>query len=132
MSSQVLVVEDDPEARKVLTLILKLDGFESNAVSSGQEAIRAMQVDPPGLLILDIALPGADGYEICRWARANPATADIPIVMLSARSEPESIDRARTVGADEYLVKPIKPSTLVRSVRVMLARAEARMLAASL
>jgi len=132
MSSQVLLVEDDSEARKVLTLILKLDGFSVTAVSSGQEAIQAIQAQPPDLLLLDIALPGADGYEICRWTRAYAGSAEIPIVMLAARSEPESIERARAVGADECLVKPIKPSRLVRSVRVLLARAEARMLAASL
>ena len=131
MGFKVLVVEDDPDARKVLSLILKLDGFEVSTAPGGQEAIQAMLVEPPGLLLLDVMMPGMDGYEVCRWARANMPTLQMPVIMLSGKADPKSVARGLEAGADEYLAKPIKPSNLTKQIRAILTRAEARMLTSS-
>ena len=113
----VLIVEDDADARKVLGLILKLDGFVVTTAPGGPEAIEALKAGVPDLLLLDVMMPVMDGYEVCRWIRSNPATAHVPVVMLSGKADPESVARGMEVGADEYLAKPIKPSTLTRQLR---------------
>ena len=123
---RTLIVEDDPDARKVLSLILKLDGYVVFTVAGGQEAIQFLQADTPDLILLDVMMPGIDGYEVCRWVRANLSTAHVPVVMLSGKADPESVARGLEVGADEYLAKPIKPSHLTRHLRAALLRAEAR------
>ncbi len=122
---KVLIVEDDSDARKVLSLILKLDGFEVTTASGGQEAIRVLQTDIPDLMLLDVMMPEMDGYEVCRWVRANPATAKIAVLMLSAKADPESVARGLEAGADDYLAKPIKPSSLTKKLHQVKLRASA-------
>ncbi|HLF28502.1 MAG TPA: response regulator [Anaerolineae bacterium] len=124
---RILIVEDDPDARKVLSLILKLDGFQISTASGGQEAIQALQKDAPDLILLDVMMPVVDGYEVCRWVRSNPATAHIAVVMLSGKADPESVARGLEVGADEYLAKPIKPSNLTKQLHEILTRAAAKL-----
>jgi len=119
---KVLIVEDDPDARKVLSLILKLDGFEVTTAPGGPEAVKALQVEAPDLLLLDVMMPVMDGYEVCRWVRANPATAHLPVVMLSGKVDPESVTRGIDAGADDYLAKPIKPSNLTKQLRAIAMR----------
>ena len=119
----ILVVEDDPDARKVLSLILKLDGFEVSTVSGGREAIDSIRAAAPDLVLLDVMMPDLDGYEVCRSIRSEPATRLIPIVMLSGKADRESVVRGLAAGANEFLAKPIKPSSLTKQLRAALMRA---------
>jgi DNA-binding response OmpR family regulator len=119
---KILIVEDDPDARKVLSLILKLDGFEVAVVPGGQEAIQFLTESLPDLVLLDVMMPVMDGYAVCSWIRANPATVKLPVVMLSGKADPESVARGLEVGADEYLAKPIKPSSLTRQLHTVITR----------
>ena len=123
---RVLIVEDDPEARKVLSLILKLDGYEISTAPGGAEAVQVMTTMIPDLLLLDVMMPDMDGYQVCGWVRANPATTAVPVVMLSGKADPESVARGLEVGADEYLSKPISPSKLSAQLRSVLARTAGR------
>ena len=123
---KALIVEDDPEARKVLSLILKLDGYEISTASGGAEAVQAMTAMIPDLVLLDVMMPDMDGYQVCGWVRSNPATAAVPVVMLSGKADPESVARGLEVGADEYLSKPISPSKLTAQLRGVLARTAGR------
>ena len=123
---KVLIVEDDPEARKVLSLILKLDGYQISTAPGGAEAVQVMTTMIPDLLLLDVMMPDMDGYQVCGWVRANPATTAVPVVMLSGKADPESVARGLEVGADEYLSKPISPSKLIAQLRVVLARTAGR------
>ena len=123
---RVLIVEDDPEARKVLSLILKLDGYEISTAPGGAEAVQVMTTMIPDLLLLDVMMPDMDGYQVCGWVRSNPATTAVPVVMLSGKADPESVARGLEVGADEYLSKPISPSKLSAQLRSVLARTAGR------
>jgi two-component system sensor histidine kinase ChiS len=127
----VLIVEDDPDARKVLSLILKLDGYQISTASGGKEALDAMATLVPDLILLDVMMPGMDGYQVCEWVRSNPATARVPVVMLSGKADPESVAHGLEVGADEYLAKPIAPSTLTAELKKVLARTAPRIQRAS-
>jgi DNA-binding response OmpR family regulator len=123
---QVLIVEDDPEMRKILSLILKLDGYQIHTASGGQEAINVLLGLVPDLILLDVMMPGVDGYQVCQWVRSNPATKRAPVVMLSGKTDLESVVRGLEVGADKYLAKPITPSRLTTQLKTVLARAAAR------
>lgn len=122
MDFKVLVVEDDPDARKVLSLVLKLDGFAVASVADGHEAIAYLEQNRPNLILLDVIMPEVDGYEVCRWIRSNPSTVDVPVVMLSGKNDEKSINRGYEVGANDYLPKPIKPSTLTKLLRSVILK----------
>lgn len=124
---KVLIVEDDPDARKVLSLILKLDGYQIHTAPGGQEAITLLDDLTPDLILLDVMMPGMDGYQVCHWVRENPATAQVPVVMLSGKADPESVAHGLEVGADEYLSKPITPSNLTTRLKTVLNRTAARL-----
>jgi DNA-binding response OmpR family regulator len=123
---KALIVEDDPDARKILSLILKLDGYQIHTAPGGHEAIDVLLSLMPDLILLDVMMPGMDGYQVCQWIRANPTTKRMPVVMLSGKADPESVARGLEVGADEYLAKPITPSNLTAQLKRVLARTAAR------
>jgi CheY-like chemotaxis protein len=123
---KALIVEDDPDARKVLSLILKLDGYQIHSASGGQEALTVLADLVPDVILLDVMMPRMDGYQVCHWVRSNPATQHVAVVMLSGKADPESVARGMEVGADEYLAKPITPSNLTRQLKTVLARIAAR------
>ncbi len=119
---KALIVEDDPDARKVLSLILKLDGYQIHSAASGQEALEVLAGLVPDVILLDVMMPGMDGYQVCHWIRSNPPVRHVPVVMLSGKADPESVARGMEVGADEYLAKPITPSKLTAQLKAVLSR----------
>ena len=80
----------------------------------------------PDVILLDVMMPGMDGYQVCQWVRSNPAVRHVPVIMLSGKADPESVARGMEVGADEYLSKPITPSNLTKQLKTVLARTAAR------
>jgi DNA-binding response OmpR family regulator len=122
MSSRVLIVEDEPDIRELVVHHLKREGYQVSAASGGEEALRLVQAAPPDLVILDLMMPAMDGLEVCRRLRQNPATASLPIVMLTAKGD--EIDRVLglEIGADDYVVKPFSPKELLARVRAVLRR----------
>lgn len=120
MDYKILVVEDDPDARKIISLVLKLDGFITMTASNGSEALRYIESDVPDLILLDVIMPDMDGYEVCERIRSNALTAHVPVVMLSGRSDEESIAQGYAAGANDYVAKPIKPSSLTRRLRTLI------------
>ena len=117
MSNKVLIVDDDEAFRRLLTEILQ-GQYELSIASSGEEALRMASRFGPDLVLLDIMMPGIDGYETCRRLKLDPRTADIRIVMISAKSSEAEQLQALTMGADDYLVKPIDPNELRSRVRL--------------
>jgi phosphate regulon transcriptional regulator PhoB len=123
MPQQVLVVEDEPDLRQLVVFHLAREGFTCQAVATGADALHAVRAQRPDLVLLDLMLPGMDGLEVCRRLRADPATATLPIIMLTAKAD--EVDRVvgLEVGADDYVVKPFSPKELVARVRAVLRRA---------
>ncbi|NLG96366.1 MAG: response regulator transcription factor [Chloroflexi bacterium] len=123
MDSSILMVEDEPSVGEVVSLYLRRAGYPVTVVQDGNQALDALQKQLPALVILDLMLPGLDGWEITRWIRER---SDVPIIMLTARST--EIDRIAglEMGADDYVVKPFSPQELVSRVRAVLRRARSQ------
>jgi phosphate regulon transcriptional regulator PhoB len=125
MASRVLVVEDEPDIRDLLAFHLERDGYQVTRATTGLEALRQLRAAPPDLVILDLMLPELDGLEVCRRLRADPATAALPVIMLTAKGD--EVDRVvgLEMGADDYVVKPFSPKEMLARVRAVLRRAQA-------
>ena len=117
--NQIFVIEDEPSVAEVVSLYLRRSGFSVSVFHDGKEALEALQNLTPALVILDLMLPGADGWEITRWLRAR---GDVPIIMLTARREEMNRIAGLEMGADDYVVKPFSPQELVSRVRAVLRR----------
>jgi len=115
----VLIVEDDRNTAALVATYLEREGFSTLAVHDGRQALEMIRLHRPGFVILDVMLPGTDGWEICRELRKF---SDVPILMLTAREE--EIDRVLglSLGADDYVVKPFSPRELVERVKAILRR----------
>ncbi|MCU1385706.1 MAG: DNA-binding response regulator [Acidobacteria bacterium] len=122
MPTRILVVEDDPDIADLVARYLDKAGFVTERAANGRDALKAIAARPPDLLVLDLMLPQVDGLEVCRQARANAATAAIPIIMLTARAEESERIVGLELGADDYLAKPFSPNELVARVRALLRR----------
>ena len=121
--AQILVVEDDETIRTVLGMALAGAGFRHvRECARGDEAISEMAMRPPDLVLLDIMLPGADGYSVCRRIRETPALSRTRVLMLTAKSEPDDIVRGLDCGADDYVTKPFDRRVLLARVRALLRR----------
>jgi DNA-binding response OmpR family regulator len=118
--STILVVDDEPIVRDVVVRYLERDGFRTVEASTGDEAQRLLEREPPALVVLDVMLPGIDGFELCRWIRSH---SDLPILMLTARGEEADRIVGLELGADDYLTKPFSPRELAVRVRNLLRRA---------
>ncbi|MSP55103.1 MAG: response regulator transcription factor [Myxococcales bacterium] len=119
----ILVVDDEDDIRNLLLLHLRREGFAAVGAANGFEALDLAQRSTPSLVMLDLMLPGLSGTEVCKRLRADPATRDVPVIMLSARGE--EIDRVVgfEVGADDYVTKPFSARELLLRVRAVLRRA---------
>ena len=120
--TRILVVEDDRDIAELVERYLQRAGFAVETLASGRDALAAVTERPPDLLILDLMLPYVSGLEICRAARAQPRTALIPIIMLTARGEETERIAGLETGADDYIAKPFSPNELVARVRALLRR----------
>jgi phosphate regulon transcriptional regulator PhoB len=123
--TNVLVVEDDADIRELLRYNLEREGFAVEQAVDGAEALRRIDKRVPELLILDLMLPGMPGFDLCRKLRSSPATATLPILILTAKGE--EVDRVLglELGADDYVVKPFSPRELLARIRGLLRRARA-------
>jgi DNA-binding response OmpR family regulator len=122
MEKKILVIEDDPATLRLVDYSLRHQGYEVLKASNGLEGIRKVQSEAPDLVILDVMLPGMDGFEVCHRLRAEPATAQLPILMFSAKAQEIDKDTGVKVGADDYLTKPADPAEIVSRVTRLLAQ----------
>jgi two-component system, OmpR family, phosphate regulon response regulator PhoB len=121
----ILVVEDDTDILKLLAYNLRTAGYEVLSCEEGYEAVAVAKQRHPDLVILDLMLPGLDGFEVCKELKRSPETRNTPVIMLTARGE--EVDRivGLELGADDYVVKPFSPRELMLRVRAVLRRSTA-------
>jgi two-component system phosphate regulon response regulator PhoB len=119
------VVEDEEDILELIKYNLSREGYQVTSSTSGEDAIEAVESDPPDLILLDLMLPGADGFEVCRRIHNNPASQSIPIVMLTAKGEEADIVTGLELGADDYITKPFSPRVLIARIRAVLRRVQA-------
>ncbi len=121
---RVLIIEDHPDTRDVFRTILEHHGYEVREAGDGEEGLEKLKGDPPDLVVLDLGLPKMDGWEVAREARSDPATASVPILLVTAYADPEAQRRARSLELDTFLRKPLNPMILVRTVQDLLRPTE--------
>jgi two-component system, OmpR family, alkaline phosphatase synthesis response regulator PhoP len=122
--ARILVVEDSPDIAELIRHYLERAGYQVDRVAAGNEVLARTRTAPPDLIVLDLMLPGLDGLVVCQALRRDPATAAIPIIMLTARSEESDRVRGLELGADDYVTKPFSPKELVARVAALLRRVE--------
>ena len=121
---RVLLVEDEPNIVVSLTFLLERAGFDVSAQANGQEALDTVLADPPDVMVLDVMLPGLDGFEILRRLRADPAGKSLPILMLTAKGQREDRENALAFGADLFITKPFANAEVIAAVEKLAAGAK--------
>jgi two-component system response regulator MprA len=121
----VLVVDDDPRMLSMMRRVLEVDGYDVSVAGEGETALATLRRETIDLLILDVMMPGANGFEVCRTVRRESA---VPILMLTARDEAVDKVTGLDCGADDYVVKPFNPDELMARVRALLRRVQPRQL----
>jgi len=116
-AGRVLVVDDDDVIRQLITVNLELEGFDVVAATDGQDALDKVKAVRPHVVTLDVMMPRVDGWEAAARLRADPETAHIKVVLLSARAQEADIQRGEKIGVDAYLTKPFDPDELIDIVR---------------
>jgi CheY-like chemotaxis protein len=122
-TARVLVVDDDDVIRQLITVNLELEGFEVFTAVDGQDALDQVSAIQPDLITLDVMMPRMDGWQAAERLRADPDTAAIKLVLLSARAQESDIRRGEQIGVDAYLTKPFDPDELIETINQLLAQA---------
>ncbi len=120
MTVRILIVEDHPTMREAMRLVFEGEGYEIDEAADGEAALRAIGDRPPDLLFLDMSIPGTNGADVLEAIRAEPSTADIRVIVVTAAGEEGRADAMRR-GADEYFTKPFSPTALLQTVERVLA-----------
>jgi DNA-binding response OmpR family regulator len=123
MPSKLLVVDDDMDTLRLVELMLERQGFEVLTATGGRQAVVLAKSELPNLILLDVMMPDVNGLDVLRKLRAHEDTAEIPIILFTAKSELEDKLIGFEVGADDYLTKPARPRELIAHINAVLARA---------
>ena len=122
MAKRVLLAEDEPNIVESLTFLLERAGFQVEVQSDGRQVVSSAKADTPDVLILDVMLPGLDGYEILRQLRADQRSEALPVLMLTAKGQREDRETALEHGADLFMTKPFANSEIVAAVKELASR----------
>ena len=120
MTKKILVCDDEPYILMALTDAVEMEGYECVTAINGREALQKARETLPDLIRLDILMPFMDGFEVCRELKADASTRDIPVIMLTAKSQQIDIQKGKDAGADDYITKPFRPSTLRKKFNEVL------------
>lgn len=120
MTQTILLIEDDPLSARLADLVLKSEGYQVIIAPDGLQGLKIAHDTPPDLILLDLMLPGLDGFEVLSRLRADAQTADVPVVVVSSKSQPTDKETAAKVGADDYVTKPYRKAQLLEVVRSRL------------
>ena len=119
---KILIVEDEESLLKLESILLATRGYRVKGVTDGLSALQEIETEKPDLVLLDIMMPGIDGFEVCQRIKGNPLTSDIPVVMLTAKKSSADQARGLEVGADAYITKPFKSGKIVEIVEGLLRK----------
>ncbi len=117
--ADILIVEDHPTMREAMRMVLEHEGFDIREASDGASALAMATEQPPTLMFLDLNIPGTSGSEVLKALKSNPATANVPVIIVTATGE-EGREYVLSLGADEYFTKPFSPLALLRTVERVL------------
>jgi len=123
MAARVLVVDDDPVIQNLLRVNFEMEGYDVIVANDGVEGLERARNDAPDILVLDVMMPRMDGLTVARHLKADPETAGIPILLLSAKAQESDVRAGDESGADDYLTKPFDPVNLLDRVAALLAKA---------
>lgn len=123
---KILVVDDEEDILELVRYNLLKEGYTVDCVKSGEKAIAFAKSKSPDLIVLDLMLPGVDGLEVCKLLKADSTTSQVPIIMLTAKSEDADIVSGLELGADDFITKPFSPRVLIARIRAVLRRASRR------
>lgn len=123
MTYKILVVDDDPDTRLVLRFVLQRGGFEPLEAESGPDMLACVARQRPDLVLLDLMMPGVNGFAACSALRANPPTRDLPIIIVTARADEEARALSLSAGANDYITKPVHAQELVARIKRALGAA---------
>lgn len=121
---RVLLVDDDPVIVRLLQVNFRLEGFEIESASSGEAALQRIAESLPDVIVLDVMMPGIDGWAVYAKIKQDPVAKDVPVVFLSALAQDEDLRHGYALGVDEYVTKPFDPAQLLEIVRRTLARTQ--------
>jgi DNA-binding response OmpR family regulator len=120
MPKRIIVVDDEREIREIISFVLTRHGFEVESVCNGQQLHRLLTLQLPDLIILDVMMPGEDGYHLCSWLRSEPVTRHIPVMMITAHPEDIYERISIDLGAAEHITKPFHPLEVAEKVKAIL------------
>lgn len=118
----ILVIEDEPVMRENLATLLELEGYRVSTAANGREGLELAHHSPPDLILCDVMMPALDGYGVLRALQVDPVTAQIPFIFLTAKGEQSEVRAGMNLGADDYLVKPVRKGDLLEAIVVRLER----------
>lgn len=124
MLKRIIVVDDDKEVREIVTFVLNCNGFEVTAASNGQQLHHLLATQVPDLIILDVMMPGQNGYQLFHYLRSNPDTQQVPIIIMTAHAENIYERISADLGAATHLTKPFHPLDLVEKVKALLMNSQ--------
>jgi CheY-like chemotaxis protein len=118
---KILLADDEEDIKSVVTLFLQSKGYEIITAYDGLSALDMARTEKPDLILLDVMMPVVNGYEVCSRLKADEELRDIPVVMLSAMAQSESVDKGLSAGAVDYIVKPFDPVSMEQTIRRVLS-----------
>jgi len=119
---KILVVDDDPTMVKLINVNLKLNNYSVVEATSGEQALEVVEAEGLDLVVLDIMMPGVDGWEVLKRIRGNTETQEMPVILVTAKTQDSDVIRGWELGADEYVIKPFNPLLLVEVIKMVLDR----------
>jgi CheY-like chemotaxis protein len=122
VATRVLIAEDDPNIVESLSFVLSRAGFVVSAALDGEEALRRLQAEPPDLMILDVMLPGRNGFEVLKLVKADPSLRAIPVIVLTAKGQPQDRRMAESLGVAGFMTKPFSNTEVVQAVQRLAGR----------
>ncbi len=121
--AKIVIAEDEPDIRDLITFTLQFAGHQVIATANGVEAVQAVENERPDLVLMDVRMPKMSGYEACRALKNNPETASVPVVFLSAKGQESEVQEGLAAGAIAYILKPFSPDELISRVQEILQSA---------